>query len=66
MEELRENPWLYRMIIVFALLLILIDVYNIWACLNTPCCEFHYWFINKDAVCSGMFGMTGGNGTWFV
>ena len=50
----KKNPWIYRGIILLGILLILIDLYRAYRCMQDPCCDLHYLLINKDAVCPQM------------
>ena len=60
----KKNPWIYRGLIILGVLLILIDLYRAYRCIQTPCCELHYLLINKEAVCPHM--VPGGALKWPV
>ena len=59
-----KNPWIYRGLILIGLALIAIDLYQAYRCLQNPCCELHWFLIDKHAVGCGI--MPGGALKWPV
>ena len=59
------DPWIYRGVLIFAFICILIEMYRVWSCYQSPCCEMHWLLLNKESVCP-VFTLGNGGFQWPV
>lgn len=48
MEQKDKWFWVF---IGFAILCLVLEVVRVWSCYQDTCCEIHWLFINKEALC---------------
>ena len=58
-----QDPWIFRAFIIIGIICILIEIYRIYTCYQSPCCEFHSLFLNKESTCP-VFTLGSGGFTW--